>query len=123
MPSSSCKKKNSFLFFLILSLFIFIPFAFTCLGINRVLLSFPTRRSADLQHEIRRAGMRTGCSLGDFKINRSTKVSSSRVTSLHPPSKFYAMRMHGMELDRKSTRLNSSHGYISYAVFFLQKKK
>src|SRR2546429_6955229 len=25
--------------------------------------------------------------------------------------------------DRKSTRLNSSHGYISYAVFCLQKKK
>src|SRR2546422_8170444 len=25
-------------------------------------------------------------------------------------------------LDRKSTRLNSSHGYISYAVFCLKKK-
>src|SRR5687768_17718935 len=42
-------------------------------------------------------------------------------------------RMDGMELlrrlratstlDRKSTRLNSSHGYISYAVFCLKKKK
>src|SRR2546422_7524690 len=29
--------------------------------------------------------------------------------------------LHG--LDRKSTRLNSSHGYISYAVFCLKKKK
>src|SRR2546422_4433143 len=28
-----------------------------------------------------------------------------------------------VELDRKSTRLNSSHGYISYAVFCLKKKK
>src|SRR3989449_6753068 len=27
-----------------------------------------------------------------------------------------------MALDRKSTRLNSSHGYISYAVFCLKKK-
>src|SRR2546422_9962537 len=27
------------------------------------------------------------------------------------------------ERDRKSTRLNSSHGYISYAVFCLKKKK
>src|SRR3989449_9735903 len=27
------------------------------------------------------------------------------------------------EIDRKSTRLNSSHGYISYAVFCLKKKK
>src|SRR2546422_7505209 len=30
--------------------------------------------------------------------------------------------MPGIE-DRKSTRLNSSHGYISYAVFCLKKKK
>src|SRR5687768_17712099 len=28
-----------------------------------------------------------------------------------------------VEADRKSTRLNSSHGYISYAVFCLKKKK
>src|SRR5687768_18220791 len=33
--------------------------------------------------------------------------------------------LHGrrlVDLDRKSTRLNSSHGYISYAVFCLKKK-
>src|SRR2546422_7557076 len=30
---------------------------------------------------------------------------------------------HCGERDRKSTRLNSSHGYISYAVFCLKKKK
>src|SRR2546429_7340871 len=29
----------------------------------------------------------------------------------------------GCKIDRKSTRLNSSHGYISYAVFCLKKKK
>src|SRR2546429_6052584 len=29
----------------------------------------------------------------------------------------------GQIIDRKSTRLNSSHGYISYAVFCLKKKK
>src|SRR2546422_1993043 len=28
----------------------------------------------------------------------------------------------GLGVDRKSTRLNSSHGYISYAVFCLKKK-
>src|SRR5687768_17887553 len=28
----------------------------------------------------------------------------------------------GQNVDRKSTRLNSSHGYISYAVFCLKKK-
>src|SRR5256884_4635853 len=35
-----------------------------------------------------------------------------------------ALRPHACDqLDRKSTRLNSSHGYISYAVFCLKKKK
>src|SRR5256884_6498254 len=29
---------------------------------------------------------------------------------------------HAWQRDRKSTRLNSSHGYISYAVFCLKKK-
>src|SRR5687768_17962515 len=32
-------------------------------------------------------------------------------------------RTDGALADRKSTRLNSSHGYISYAVFCLKKKK
>src|SRR2546429_5743465 len=36
---------------------------------------------------------------------------------LHPPAR-YTMP----QADRKSTRLNSSHGYISYAVFCLKKK-
>src|SRR2546421_9405087 len=30
---------------------------------------------------------------------------------------------HGIDADRKSTRLNSSHDQISYAVFCLKKKK
>src|SRR2546429_7337229 len=33
------------------------------------------------------------------------------------------MRRKTWQPDRKSTRLNSSHGYISYAVFCLKKKK
>src|SRR2546422_1260486 len=32
-------------------------------------------------------------------------------------------RVRALAGDRKSTRLNSSHGYISYAVFCLKKKK
>src|SRR5205809_4780033 len=35
----------------------------------------------------------------------------------------FARRRIAQSLDRKSTRLNSSHGYISYAVFCLKKKK
>src|SRR5687768_18261448 len=34
-----------------------------------------------------------------------------------------ALARAGIQQDRKSTRLNSSHGYISYAVFCLKKKK
>src|SRR2546429_3442208 len=41
-----------------------------------------------------------------------------------PPSRSRAIRWSLFEMrDRKSTRLNSSHGYISYAVFCLKKKK
>src|SRR2546422_5886790 len=51
-----------------------------------------------------------------------------------PPRGARAMRPHApvadhpwcepaSRIDRKSTRLNSSHGYISYAVFCLKKKK
>src|SRR2546422_3726997 len=39
---------------------------------------------------------------------------------LNPDS---AAHLHAALEDRKSTRLNSSHGYISYAVFCLKKKK
>src|SRR5688572_32771507 len=38
----------------------------------------------------------------------------------HPPSR---LRQFSEVLDRKSTRLNSSHSQISYAVFCLKKKK
>src|SRR5215204_3684253 len=40
----------------------------------------------------------------------------------HPPHAT-AFAVAGVELDRKSTRLNSSHTVISYAVFCLKKKK
>src|SRR2546422_5737308 len=39
------------------------------------------------------------------------------------PSGRYEGVAHDVVVDRKSTRLNSSHGYISYAVFCLKKKK
>src|SRR2546422_4895951 len=44
--------------------------------------------------------------------------SSSRYWTRSP-----SVRMFEFLRDRKSTRLNSSHGYISYAVFCLKKKK
>src|SRR5256884_4612667 len=47
--------------------------------------------------------------------NRRTKVNNQ---SFEEPSQLLSER----QRDRKSTRLNSSHGYISYAVFCLAKK-
>src|SRR5256884_1230121 len=38
-------------------------------------------------------------------------------------SQSFSGRRRNSRQDRKSTRLNSSHGYISYAVFCLKKKK
>src|SRR5687768_18008169 len=43
--------------------------------------------------------------------------------ALEPRFPFWDLRLVEFCLDRKSTRLNSSHGYISYAVFCLKKKK
>src|SRR3712207_8010766 len=40
-----------------------------------------------------------------------------------PPLSFAQERLWLLEQDRKSTRLNSSHANISYAVFCLKKKK
>src|SRR2546422_7797353 len=50
----------------------------------------------------------------------------ARVTSPITETAKQTLRMSCAPLaygDRKSTRLNSSHGYISYAVFCLKKKK
>src|SRR2546422_7280134 len=71
---------------------------------------------------------RSGLGIGkdeDPRDNRSEKIMSSISESYR-----YIVRSPGVrsgnarvEGDRKSTRLNSSHGYISYAVFCLKKKK
>src|SRR5437773_3738150 len=85
----------------------------------RTLHSFPTRRSSDLQAFVAAARSRT----------------SSSITALDPAtadlhyrgfSRLYRKGgRYGPEwaVDRKSTRLNSSHITISYAVFCLKKKK
>src|SRR2546429_7268255 len=51
---------------------------------------------------------------------RSFEVESLNWVSIAPPP--VPLRA-SVKIDRKSTRLNSSHGYISYAVFCLKKKK
>src|SRR2546422_4512518 len=56
---------------------------------------------------------RSDCPSGNSSAGASTR------SSVATPALFSARRPR----DRKSTRLNSSHGYISYAVFCLKKKK
>src|SRR2546429_6433181 len=56
---------------------------------------------------------------------RSNKAKAAAPRSFCPSSTG-AYPLAGLrqdKADRKSTRLNSSHGYISYAVFCLKKKK
>src|SRR5438132_4390244 len=65
---------------------------------HRDLHSFPTRRSSDLRSS---GGRRSA----------ATPSAGSAITSRA-----------GSTRDRKSTRLNSSHTVISYAVFCLKKK-
>src|SRR5688572_31691393 len=89
------------------------------LGDPRDLHSFPTRRSSDLggsgcwrAKPPRRRGVRIGrrttmpcCALLWRGLSTSFVCGGTK------------------ERDRKSTRLNSSHSQISYAVFCLKKKK
>src|SRR2546429_7058575 len=60
-------------------------------------------------------GIPFGVGVGECNASRATAVLTS-------PPKPSGVGSEGFQADRKSTRLNSSHGYISYAVFCLKKK-
>src|SRR5687768_17927433 len=67
---------------------------------------------------------------GRKTIRRSQSKTIDRLSirgemAAHPGARTREARRTGdasLRSDRKSTRLNSSHGYISYAVFCLKKK-
>src|SRR2546422_4526148 len=61
-------------------------------------------------------------STATVKSNRAWSLKISGATATWGSSGLGA-RANKPVGDRKSTRLNSSHGYISYAVFCLKKKK
>src|SRR3712207_9103474 len=53
----------------------------------------------------------------------STSTRATAATPTPPPDRAFRIELFVDDLDRKSTRLNSSHANISYAVFCLKKKK
>src|SRR2546429_6207133 len=56
-------------------------------------------------------------------ISRAARRGAPVVRLVRIQCGIRARRERARRPDRKSTRLNSSHGYISYAVFCLKKKK
>src|SRR5205807_9489311 len=96
---------------------------------HKNLHSFPTRRSSDLG-AVEKCGMyfpvtdelgrvvlmlddsRKVAGVGEYDVYGNVNTVTFSAETAHP----YAQ-------DRKSTRLNSSHLVISYAVFCLKKKK
>src|SRR5258708_17750426 len=68
------------------------------------------------------------CGDRDHHLFRGRPVPRRRIhhhaaRKLHRPGERHRLHELGEEGDRKSTRLNSSHQIISYAVFCLKKKK
>src|SRR2546422_3505697 len=57
------------------------------------------------------------------RFRPQVSANSTRIWRRHPELSRAKMVIRRKRSDRKSTRLNSSHGYISYAVFCLKKKK
>src|SRR5207253_11499075 len=106
---------------------LFFVFFFDAFLDHRVLHSFPTRRSSDLALGVPRpwppafSGLRSPPRVlrpvpSPPRLPQGTFSPRTRGPSPGPP------RPSESE-DRKSTRLNSSHVAISYAVFCLKKKK
>src|SRR5690348_17935183 len=83
---------------------VFVVFFFEGYGDHRDLHSFPTRRSSDL-FGVSLGGLIPWANVG--RVALAAAVSAAVLATT----------------DRKSTRLNSSHPSISYAVFCLKKKK
>src|SRR5690606_40565604 len=90
---------------------------------------FPTRRSSDLDRFDNAASVRTqGDTIGKrfllLAYNPDVAMVEGRMVKPYQYLIFYRSRLldGNDDKDRKSTRLNSSHVKISYAVFCLKKK-
>src|SRR5438477_9617977 len=93
-------------------------FYFHCCGCHLHLHSFPTRRSSDLV-----AREMSGASVAPT-IEPVAKITAefAPVSACAAANSAVIFATGSIVGDRKSTRLNSSHMSISYAVFCLKKK-
>src|SRR5207302_9205038 len=96
---------------------------------HRNLHSFPTRRSSDLSPSAVPTSTRlppsvtAGSTAGYLTACWTSSSTTSRGESPAFLGRRSRRRRRKSTRDRKSTRLNSSHVKISYAVFCLKKKK
>src|SRR5437867_8097327 len=98
-----------------------LSFSSSCVN-HRDLHSFPTRRSSDL----------IGTATGNGEGRSAGRAAWNSASHQNPPARPTTVSTRSEMLlresvassvaDRKSTRLNSSHRTISYAVFCLKKK-
>src|SRR5699024_11578025 len=99
-----------------------------CHAYQRKLHSFPTRRSSDLENTSEQE-KETYVEEGDPTTHdtdyksRPELLDKMETVIPHSDNRWAVQSKDAKKPDRKSTRLNSSHVSISYAVFCLKKKK
>src|SRR5690606_41764902 len=104
--------------------------SFLCSLAHRAQHSFPTRRSSDLEPQFKNASVHDPSIIkvedtyyvfgSHLAVAKSTDLMNWDIVAsgVMPENPLFSD-----VTDRKSTRLNSSHVKISYAVFCLKKKK
>src|SRR5438094_2575853 len=76
--------------------------------------------TASVPSQIALATSEASARVGRFDVTIDSSISVAVITGT--PARGLRRRQRDLGRDRKSTRLNSSHRTISYAVFCLQKK-
>src|SRR5207244_5095020 len=101
------------------------PFCFDGITALLAIHSFPTRRSSDLARAGRDDHRRGPSHERERRhpVPRFVATGDRRRGDQQPHGRRRDRRDLALAEDRKSTRLNSSHQIISYAVFCLKKKK
>src|SRR3989454_11968898 len=83
----------------------------------------PLHAQMDMQHDMHMPEGPLGIPEARIGSGTSWLPDASPMHVAHFQLGAWTLMLHGSAVDRKSTRLNSSHLVISYAVFCLKKKK